>query len=69
MDRAFKSAVDLVACFPSFPPKGLIEFLESTDLYEWKILPGRTLTIPAGWYLWMVYIEHEGVEHAQDLLS
>jgi hypothetical protein len=68
INRAFKSAVDLVMCFPSFPPRGLIEFLEGTDLHEWRILPDQTLTIPAGWYLWMVSIEREGVEHAQDLL-
>jgi hypothetical protein len=28
---------------------------------------GITLTVPVGWYLWLVSIEHEAVDHAEDL--
>ena len=41
--------------------------LEKTSAYEWRLPDGVRLTVPAGWYLWMVYIEHEAVDHAADL--
>ena len=30
---------------------------------------GKTVTVPVGWVLWYITLEHEGVEHAQDLGS
>jgi hypothetical protein len=43
------------------------EQLENTRRYDYKLPTGVTLTIPCGWYLWMVTLEHEMVEHADDL--
>ncbi len=44
------------------------ERLERTWSYQHYSLPiGVTLTIPYGWFLWMITIEHEAVEHAADL--
>lgn len=44
------------------------ELLERTRLWEHYRLPtGVTLSLPCGWFLWMITIEHEGVEHASDL--
>jgi hypothetical protein len=41
--------------------------LQRTHDYKWRLPTGITLTVPVGWYLWMVSIEHEAVEHAEDL--
>jgi hypothetical protein len=43
------------------------ECLELTRVYEWHLPGGVKLAVPAGWYLWMVTLEHEAVEHADDL--
>ena len=44
------------------------ERLEQSWPYQHYSLPiGLTLTIPCGWFLWMIAIEHEAVEHAADL--
>jgi hypothetical protein len=44
------------------------ERLEHTGLYQHYSLPTSvTLTLPCGWFLWMITIEHEAVEHAADL--
>ncbi len=43
------------------------EWLQQTGLYHWRLPHELTLTIPAGWYLWMVSLEHEAIEHAADL--
>lgn len=41
--------------------------LEQTRKFTWRLPNGLKLTVPVGWYLWMVSIEHEVVEHAADL--
>jgi hypothetical protein len=41
--------------------------LEATRPYAWRVPDGDRLTIGVGWYLWMVVLEHEGVEHEQEL--
>jgi hypothetical protein len=43
------------------------EHLEGTRRYDYKLPAGVSLTLPCGWYLWMVTLEHEMVEHAADL--
>lgn len=43
--------------------------LEDTKVYEWHQPGGTDLAMPTGWYLWMVSLEHEGVEHVADLES
>jgi len=43
------------------------ECLELTRMYEWYLPDGVKLVVPAGWYLWMVTLEHEAIEHAVDL--
>ncbi len=45
------------------------ERLENTKTYKWHLPDGTELAMPAGWYLWMVSLEHEGVEHIADLES
>jgi len=45
------------------------ERLENTKVHEWYMPDGTELAMPAGWYLWMVSLEHEGVEHIADLES
>jgi hypothetical protein len=41
--------------------------LQRTNDYKWRLPSGITLTMPVGWYLWMISIEHEAVDHASDL--
>lgn len=42
--------------------------LEQTRRFDhYKLPTGVTLSLPCGWYLWMITIEHEGVEHKDDL--
>jgi hypothetical protein len=43
------------------------ERLEQTRAYRWRLPNGESVTVPCGWYLWMVTLEHEAVEHAVDL--
>ena len=52
-----------------FCKSGLLpaERLEQTRRFRWKLPTGDTLTVPCGWFLWMVTLEHEAVEHEGDL--
>lgn len=64
--RAVETAKRLQSFFPKNAPQGWIDFLETTPLYTWR-LPDATITIPSGWYIWMISLEHEAVEHRKDL--
>ncbi len=58
------------ACHRLWVRSGLLgpELLERTRLWQHYRLPtGVTLSMPCGWFLWMITIEHEGVEHVSDL--
>lgn len=43
------------------------DMLEKTHSYDWRMPTGIKLTLPIGWYLWMITLEHEAVNHARDL--
>lgn len=43
--------------------------LESTDPYATKLTDGSRVEIRVGWELWIIVLEHEGIEHAVDLYS
>jgi hypothetical protein len=43
------------------------ERLEQTKAYRWRLSNEMNVTVSCGWYLWMVTLEHEAVEHAVDL--
>ena len=43
------------------------ERLEQTKAYRWQLPNEIFVTVPCGWYLWMVTLDHEAVEHALDL--
>jgi hypothetical protein len=43
------------------------ERLEQTRPHRWKLGSGQTLTLPCGWYLWGVTVEHIALEHINDL--
>ncbi len=58
------------ACHRLWVRSGLLgpELLERTRLWQHYRLPtGVTLSVPCGWFLWMITVEHEGVEHVSDL--
>lgn len=65
--KAVHTALKLQSFFPISVSKEWIYFLQNSPKHNWKILPNVTLTLPSGWYLWMVSLEHEAVEHAGDL--
>ena len=43
------------------------ERLEQTKAYRWPLPNEMSVMVSCGWYLWMVVLEHEAVEHALDL--
>ena len=65
--KAIDTALRLQSLFPVDPPTGWIDFLESTEEHLWKLTPDKMITVPAGWYLWMVSLKHEVIEHRSDL--
>lgn len=65
--KAVDQALQLKSYFPQDPEKDWIEFLENTPKHIWKITSKHTITIPSGFFLWMISLEHEAIEHAQDL--
>jgi hypothetical protein len=65
-DLALHTAIALHTLFTQ-PALLSPDTLEQTRKYTWHLPNGLKLTIPVGWYLWMISIEHEIVEHAADL--
>jgi hypothetical protein len=65
-EMALHTAVALHALFTQ-PALLSPDTLEQTRKHTWNLPNGLKLTIPVGWYLWMISIEHEAVEHAADL--
>ncbi|MEW5961480.1 MAG: DinB family protein, partial [Chloroflexota bacterium] len=65
-DLAVQTATALLAMFTQ-PAIISPDFLEQTTRYEWSLPTGLKLTVPVGWYLWMVSVEHQAVDHAADL--
>lgn len=66
-DKAIDIAEKLRSFFLEQPAEEWINFLENTPVRRWQLTPEHVLTIPAGWYLWMVSLKHEAVEHRKDL--
>jgi hypothetical protein len=65
-DLAVQTATALLAMFTQ-PAIISPDMLEQTKRYEWSLPNSLKLTVPVGWYLWMVSVEHEAVDHAADL--
>jgi hypothetical protein len=43
------------------------ERLEQTKAYRWRLPNEMSVTVSCGWYVWMITLAHEAVEHAADL--
>ncbi len=43
------------------------DLMEKTEPYNWHVPGGSLVSIPVAWYLWIVVLEHEVVDHAQEL--
>jgi len=41
--------------------------LEKGRPYDWRLPDGQVISVPIGWFLWQINLEHEGVDHACDL--
>lgn len=67
-EKAIATAFHLHSFFPDDPTTEWLEFLDSGPTKEWHATKDTTLTVPSAWYLWMVSLEHEVVEHRKDLL-
>ena len=65
--KAIMTARKLQSFFPEDPTEEWLSFLDQKPKRFWKLTEEYTLDIPAGWYLWMVSLEHEAVEHRADL--
>jgi hypothetical protein len=65
-ELAIHTATALIAIFTQ-PAIISPDILEQTRHYGWRLPNGLKLTTPAGWYLWMVCLEHETVAHATEL--
>lgn len=65
-DLAIQTAVILQILF-AHPALVSWEGLEQTKAYRWPLPNEMSVTVSCGWYLWMVTLEHEAVEHALDL--
>ena len=66
-EKALATANRLHSFFHDNPAKDWLEFLDSEPKKEWHVTKDITLTVPGAWYLWMVSLEHEAVEHRKDL--
>ena len=65
-DLAIQTATTLQVLF-AHPSLVSWERLEQTKAYRWRLPNEMSVMLPCGWYLWMVMLEHEAVEHAIDL--
>ena len=63
---AIQTAVTLQVLF-THPSLVSWERLEQTKAHCWRLPNEMSVTVSCGWYLWMVTLEHEAVEHAVDL--
>lgn len=67
-EKATAIANRLHSFFPDDPTGEWLQFLDSEPIKEWHVTKDLTLPVPGAWYLWMVSLEHEAVEHRRDLL-
>jgi len=65
--KAIATANLLHSFFPDNPSNEWLKFLNDGPTREWHITKDKTLTIPGAWYLWMVSLKHEAIEHRKDL--
>ncbi len=65
---AIRMAVALQGTFsqPAILP---YELLEQTAPYRYRLAGGSLISLPVAWYLWIVTLEHEVVEHTVELHS
>jgi hypothetical protein len=69
-DRIREMAIDAGAALQAlFTAPGLLTArrLDATRPFIWRAPDGSRLTVPVGWYLWMVVLEHEVVDHESEL--
>lgn len=58
------SALQVIFSQPLVLP---FDLMEKTEPYDWHVPGGSIVSIPVAWYLWIVVLEHEIVDHASDL--
>jgi hypothetical protein len=65
-EQSIRSADVLHALFTT-PTLLSAEVLERTPIRERTLENGAKATIGAGWYLWIIMLGHEAVDHAEDV--
>jgi hypothetical protein len=65
-DLALQTAATLQVLF-AHPLLISWERLEQTKAHRWQLPNEMSVMVSCGWYLWMVSLEHEAIEHAVDL--
>jgi hypothetical protein len=65
-DLAIQTAVTLQVLF-AHPSLVSWEHLDQAKVHNWRLPNEMSLTMSCGWFLWMVTLEHEAVEHTADL--
>ena len=65
-DLAVRSATALQALF-AHPALLSPELIEQTSSYTFTLGDVLTLTTPVGWYVWIITIEHEAIEHVDEV--
>jgi hypothetical protein len=65
-DLAIRTATRLQGLF-AHPSLISWELLEQTNAYRWRLPNAMSVTVSCGWYVWMITLAHEAVEHAADL--
>ena len=70
-EQVQRTAIDSAATlYNLFTNRNLMspELLQRTAPYEFKLPTGQLISATCGWFQWFVTIEHESVEHANDLV-
>ncbi len=65
-DLAIQSATAIQILF-THPALLTPELLERTKPYTWTMNETIRQTLPVGWYLWFITIEHQAVEHTDEV--
>jgi hypothetical protein len=63
---AMRTAVDIHALL-DHPMLLTTHRMEHGRPFTWPLPTGVNLSLPVGWYLWEITLEHEAVEHAHDI--
>lgn len=65
-DGSIRAAKRLQAVF-AHPALLNAELLEQTRPFQFTLGEQQSLTLPAGWFIWMIVVEHQAIEHIDEV--